>query len=126
MASASPRTPALPRSAFAEGQQRLLYNLSYYRSNYILIFLGLTAYILYRESARLRTGPWSATPLIAVAALASRMRRPLRITNLLLLVSLAAIAAIYVVTMRISGESVRVGPVTISRQQFNLILAIGA
>ena len=46
-------------------------------------------------------------------------------TNLLLLVSLAAILAVYVVAMRISGDSVRMGPVTISRQQFNLILAIG-
>ena len=31
----------------AEAQQRLLYNLSYYRSNYVLIFVGITAYILY-------------------------------------------------------------------------------
>jgi hypothetical protein len=40
-----------------EAQQRLLYNLSYYRSNYVLVFLGLTAYIL----CAARAPPSSAT-----------------------------------------------------------------
>jgi hypothetical protein len=43
----------------------------------------------------------------------------------MLLVSLTAIGAVYVVAMRISGDAVRMGPVTVSRQQFNLILALG-
>jgi hypothetical protein len=49
-------TPARP-PAMGEAQQRLLYNLSYYRSNYVLVFLGLTAYIL----CAARAPPSSAT-----------------------------------------------------------------
>jgi len=39
--------------AFSEGQQRLLYNLTYYRSNYFVVFLGLTAYMLYAQVPRM-------------------------------------------------------------------------
>jgi len=48
------------------------------------------------------------------------------ITNLLLLASLVAIVGFYIVAMRMSGDALHVGPITVSRMQLNLIVGFGA